>query len=277
MRRSITALLGLGLAVAGLSPATAADPNPADWAGVVAAAKGQTVYFNAWGGEPRINAYIAWAGEQVAKRYGVTVNQVKLDDTGAAVSKVLAEKSAGKIDNGSVDLIWINGKNFAAMKDAGLLFGPFAEALPSFAGTDADHHPAVRADFTVPTDGKEVPWGQAQVVFMYDTASLSAPPKSMEGLLSWTKANPGRFTYPLPPDFLGSTFLKQALVELSADKAALYKPADRSDFAKVTQPLWAFLDQLHPSLWRSGKTFPDRKSTRLNSSHVVTSRMPSSA
>ena len=261
MRRSLTSTLaGLALLLGSSAMATAADPNPADWNAVLAAAKGETVYFNAWGGEPRINAYIAWAGEEVSKRYGVTVNLVKLDDTGAAVSKVLAEKSAGKLDGGSVDLIWINGKNFAAMKEAGLLFGPFAEALPSFAGTDADHHPAVRSDFTVATDGKEVPWGQAQVVFMYDTAALPLPPKSMEGLLSWTKANQGRFTYPLPPDFLGSTFLKQALIEISADKPALYKPVDQADFAKVTAPLWAYLDQLHPNLWRSGKTFPANSS-----------------
>jgi putative thiamine transport system substrate-binding protein len=29
--------------------------NPKDWAAVLAAAKGQTVYWNAWAGEPRIN------------------------------------------------------------------------------------------------------------------------------------------------------------------------------------------------------------------------------
>ena len=28
-------------------------------------ARGQSVYFNAWGGSPAINAYIAWAAEQL--------------------------------------------------------------------------------------------------------------------------------------------------------------------------------------------------------------------
>jgi ABC-type uncharacterized transport system YnjBCD substrate-binding protein len=41
---------------------------------------------------------------------------VKLDDTANAVAKVLAEKAAGKNEGGSVDLIWINGENFASMK-----------------------------------------------------------------------------------------------------------------------------------------------------------------
>ena len=39
-----------------------AVPDPANWPAVLAEARGQTVYFHAWGGEPRINDYIAWAG-----------------------------------------------------------------------------------------------------------------------------------------------------------------------------------------------------------------------
>ena len=44
--------------------ASAAEPNPSNWNAVVAAAKGQTVYWNAWAGEPAINDYIAWVGQQ---------------------------------------------------------------------------------------------------------------------------------------------------------------------------------------------------------------------
>jgi putative thiamine transport system substrate-binding protein len=43
-----------------------ADSTKFDWAQIVAAARGQTVYFNAWGGSERINDYIAWAGDRVA-------------------------------------------------------------------------------------------------------------------------------------------------------------------------------------------------------------------
>jgi len=143
------------------------------------------------------------------------------------------------------------------MKGKGLLLGnAWAEALPSFKGTDADHNPSVRSDFTVPVEGQETPWGKAQLVFAYDTEKTKDVPKSIPALLAWAKANPGRFTYPLPPDFTGVTFLKQALLELAADKAPLNGPVDKADFAKVTAPLWAFLDELHPALWHQGKTFP---------------------
>ena len=93
-------------------------------------ARGQTVYFNAWGGSTRINDYIAWVGEEVEERYGVRIEHVKLTDTADAVARVLAEKAAGRSEGGSIDLIWINGENFRAMKEGGLLFGPFAERLP---------------------------------------------------------------------------------------------------------------------------------------------------
>ena len=54
-------LLGFGA----VNAALAADPNPSDWDAVKAQAKGQTVFFNAWGGSQNINDYITWAGNQL--------------------------------------------------------------------------------------------------------------------------------------------------------------------------------------------------------------------
>ncbi len=232
-----------------------AEPDPADWDAVLAEAKGQTVYFNAWGGSTDANDFIAWAGEQVKERYGVSVEHVKLTDTADAVSRVIAEKTAGKDAGGAVDLIWINGANFASMKEQGLLFGPWAEDLPNWARTDPASNAALRADFTVPTEGLEAPWAMAQVVFWYDTARVAEPPRSMADLLAWAEANPGRFTYPQPPDFLGTTFLKQALYDLAGDPSALAEPVG-TNYDEVTGPLWSFLDRLTPALWRSGRAYP---------------------
>jgi putative thiamine transport system substrate-binding protein len=250
----VTALFSAILAAA--QPVTGA--GAANWDETVAKARGQTVYWNAWGGDERINAYIAWAGERVAADYGVTVRQVKLADTADAVARVLAEKAAGRTADGSVDLIWINGENFAAMKANGLLFGPFAEDLPNFKLVDVAGKPTTLIDFTVPVDGLEAPWGMAKINFVYDSARITDTPDSIPAFLDWAKAHPGRFTYPAPPDFIGSTFLKQVLIELTPDPALLQKPAPEDDdaFAQATEPLWSYLEALHPYLWRGGKTFP---------------------
>ncbi len=257
MRLAAPAALALALAA---GPAAAqpdpARPDPADWGAVEAEARGQTVYFHAWGGSAQANDFIAWAGGRVAEDHGVSVEHVKLADTADAVSRVIAEKAAGRDAGGAVDLIWINGPNFAAMKDQGLLFGPWAEALPNWALTDPAANAALTADFTVPTEGLEAPWAMAQVVFWHDAARLPDPPRSMPALADWAAANPGRFTYPQPPDFLGTTFLKQALVGLAADPAVLAAPADEAGYAAATAPLWSFLDALTPHLWRGGRAYP---------------------
>ncbi|MDI5934594.1 ABC transporter substrate-binding protein [Halomonas kalidii] len=233
-----------------------AAPDPADWDTVLDEARGQTVYWNAWAGDTRTNRYLEWVNQRMQDEYDVTVVHVKLDDTSAAVSRVLAEKSAGNREDGSIDLIWINGENFAAMRAADLLFGPFAERLPNFALTYPEHNPEVVTDFTLPTEGFEAPWGKAQITFYHDSAEIESPPRDIEALLAWAEANPGRFTYPRIPDFTGSTFLKQALLALSDADEALYAPVEESDFAAVTAPLWDYLDALHPHLWRGGRQFP---------------------
>ena len=224
-----------------------------DWAAVLAQAKGQEVFFHAWGGDPKINAFIAWVGQEVAARYGVTLTHVKLAATSDAVARVQAEQAAGKDSGGAVDLIWINGANFSAMKRAGMLFGPFAENLPNWSLVDTKGKPATVTDFTEPTQGMESPWAMAQLVFEYDSAKLATPPKSIQALADWAQQNPGRFTYPQPPDYLGLTFLKQVLYALLPDPAILQHPAapDEPNLA----PLWTFLDALHPNLWRQAKAF----------------------
>ena len=227
------------------------------WQDTLQHAKGQTVYFNAWGGADNINDYIQWAADRIKEEYDVTLKQVKLTDTSDAVNRVLAEKAAGKNSNGSIDLIWLNGENFRAMKDNNLLFGPFSQSLPNYITyVDENARQSLTQDFGTPVDGMESPWGMAQVIFMHDTATLSNPPKSIVDLLTYAKANPGRITYPEPPQFLGSTFLKQALYELTPYRKALSQPADSVDFDKITAPLWAYLDQLHKVAWRNGQTFP---------------------
>lgn len=246
----------LALIAALLAPLPAlANPDPADWDAVMAEAAGQTVYWNAWGGSTTTNDFIAWVGERVAEEYGVTLEHVKLTDTADAVTRVLSERQAGVDDDGAIDMIWINGANFAAMKDADLLFGPFAEQLPNWAVVDSDGK-TVQTDFTVPVEGFEAPWAMAQVVFIHDTADLAEPLGSMDAVLDWSAANPGRFTYPQPPDFLGATFLKQALVDLIDDQTPLYAPATDENYAQVTAPLWDYLDALTPTLWRQGRAYP---------------------
>ncbi len=140
----------------------------------------------------------------------------------------------------------------------------WANKLPNFALTDPENNPAVNFDFGVPTNGMEAPWGQASLTFYYDSLSTDKPPTTLNELVHWTAQNPGRFSYPKPPDFLGMSFLKYALVMLHEQqdaktgeniKAQLNLLATEQNTDMILAPLWTFLDDLHPTLWRKGEQF----------------------
>lgn len=225
------------------------------WQAITEQARGQTVYFHAWGGSQEINNYIRWAAQQLEAQYGVELKQVKVTDIAETATRLLAEKAAGKNSGGSVDMVWINGENFKSMKHNGLLYGPFTQQLPNWQYVDQSL--PVDNDFSEPTEGLEAPWGVGQLVFIHDKQTLNNPPQSFKELLSYAKAFPNRISYPRPPEFHGTSFLKALLIELSNNAPALNQPVDPQTFQATTAPLWQYLDQLHPVAWRGGKQFPN--------------------
>jgi putative thiamine transport system substrate-binding protein len=254
-RRSLLAAAALPWA------ARAATPGhpllAAAWPAVLAEARGRPVFFNAWGGDDRTNAFIAWAAGRLRALAGVELRQVRLRDTAEAVARIVAEKAAGRAAGGSVDLVWINGPNLLAMKEQGLLFGPVLDRLPHARFVDRVGKPSTVVDFTIPVEGLAVPWRMAQVVFIADAARLPDPPRSMAAIADWARAHPGRTTHPQVRNFMGVTFLKQALLEFAPDREALMRPATEEALRPAAEALWAWYDRLRPHLWRGGRQFPE--------------------
>jgi putative thiamine transport system substrate-binding protein len=261
-RQSLICLAASAASAMGLAQ-QGAKASAQPWTRTLEQARGQTVYFNAWGGAPTINAFIEWAGEQMLRRFDVRLVHVKISDAADVVKRVRNEKTAGKVA-GSVDLVWINGENFLTMKREGLLFGPFAEQLPSFAYVDTAGKPTTRIDFSEPVDGMEAPWGMAQLTFMADAKRVPLPPLDLSAWLAFATQHPGRCTYPRPPDFHGTTFIKQMLLDLTpkAEHGVFYQPVQTDEFARMSAPLWRSLDAVHPSLWRQGRQFPNSAATQ---------------
>lgn len=245
------------LAACALSFAVSAQ----SWEEITEKARGQTVYFHAWGGSQEINSYLRWSADLLKSRYGVTLQHVKVTDIAETTTRLIAEKAAGKNEQGSVDLVWINGENFKSMKNSGLLYGPFVELLPSWQMVDKTL--PVDSDFSEPTEGLEAPWGVGQLVFIHDKQLLNNPPTSFAELLNYAKAFPNRISYPQPPEFHGTSFLKAALIELTQYAPELNHPVDPATFQQVTQPLWQYLDELHAVAWRKGKQFPSGSSQMM--------------
>ncbi|HEY2454699.1 MAG TPA: ABC transporter substrate-binding protein [Scandinavium sp.] len=217
-------------------------------------ARGQTVWFNAWGGDQAVNRYLDWVSGEVKRDYGVTLNIVHLADAADAVKRIQTEASAGRTTGGSVDLLWVNGENFRTLKEANLLKTDWAQTLPNW--RYVDRQKPVLEDFSIPTQGAESPWGSAQLTFIARREQTPQPPLSPQALLDFATAHPGTVTYPRPPDFTATAFLEQLLLSLTDRPDALTQPPDDTTFSAVTAPLWAYLDKLHPQLWRKGSDFP---------------------
>jgi putative thiamine transport system substrate-binding protein len=176
--------------------------NDASWQQTLLAARGRTVYFNAWG-QPEINAYLVWARQEIARQYQVELVQVKVDDIAQSVSQLLAGKQAGKTSNGPIDLLWVNGENFKALKEQGLLGAPFTDELPNMALVDTAL--PVSEDFTVPVEGWR-PLGHRPAQSDGGWRPGQTLPTSAAALLAWTKAHPAASPTPSLPSFTALAF-----------------------------------------------------------------------
>lgn len=251
LRHIFLAMLGI-LTLAGAARA-AGDIDAMTHTDMLAAARGTEVRWHMWGGSDQINAWVdGYVAPEAEKRFGITLVRVPMD-AAVFVNKLLTEKAAGK-DTGTMDLLWINGENFRNARQAGLLYGPFLDRMPSFrAYYDPEQS---RYDFGFPVDGFEAPYGRAQFVFEYDSARVPNPPRNFAELKAWILANPGRFTYPQPPDFTGSAFIRQVFYATTGGHGQYMQDLDTKLYAKNAPAAWAWLNEIKPALWREGRTYP---------------------
>ncbi|MFW5688403.1 MAG: ABC transporter substrate-binding protein [Spirochaetota bacterium] len=227
------------------------------WEEIVAEAEGSELFWYMWGGSDSINVFVQeYVADMLAGEYFVDLTMVPVTDASIFVSKVLGEQQAGRTEGGSVDLVWINGENFRSMREAGLLFGPYADLLPNMRSVNADD-PTVANDFGFPVEGYESPYGSAQTVMTYDEARTPAPPTTIPELIAWIESNPGRFSYPAPPDFTGSAFIRHLFYHAAGGYERLTGAFDQELFDEVAPAAWELLNRLEPSLWRAGRTYPE--------------------
>ena len=144
--------------------------NNDDWSKVIYSGMNKSVNFHAWGGSSNINNYIKWVSKKVESKYNITLNHIKIKDTAQAVKKVLYEKISGENENGSIDIIWINGENFSSMLSSNLLYDKnWIFKLPNSKLINLSESSSLMYDFGVYNEGREMPWGLSQLIFFFDS------------------------------------------------------------------------------------------------------------
>ncbi len=265
MKKFITLMLiltlGLMLFISGCGqnstqPQSTDNTNPSDFETIVSKAKGTTVNFYSWGGDEKINQWIDTVlAKNVKDNYGITLKRIPIDDTQTAITKMMDEKQSG-VQKGSIDMLWVNGENFSTAKKNNLLYGPFTEQLPNFqkyVDTGADD---INYDFGVAVDGMEAPYSKAQFVLINDSSVTPETPKNTQELLEFAKKYKGKVTYPAPPDFTGSVFVRQIIYDIVGYDKVKAAGTDKEKLKAAIQPAMDYLKELKPYLWKEGKTYP---------------------
>jgi putative spermidine/putrescine transport system substrate-binding protein len=129
------------------------------------------------------------------------------------------------------------------------------------------HVPAF--DKGVSIEGMELPFNQAQAVFIHDSAKVPNAPDSIPALVAWIKANPGRFVYSDPTkDFTGAALLRHFFYHFAGDNVVggswqdFLGEFNEALYVARAPLVWAALRDLQSSLYRpvaSGTTswYPD--------------------
>lgn len=226
-----------------------------DWDEILESARGTTVNFYGWGGGQRINAWIdGYLSDKLREEYDITINRVGMD-IDEILNSLLNEKQLN-VEDGNIDVVWINGENFFTAKENNLLFGPFTDKLPNFNKYIDKDSIEVKYDFGYPVEGYESPYGKAQFVLVYDSDKVDEVPSGHEELLEWAKKNPGKFTYPALPDFTGSVFVRNIICDMVGYEQFMDMEADEETVRKAIEPAIEYLKELKPYLWKEGKTYP---------------------
>ncbi len=159
------------------------------------------------------------------------------------VAKVGAALKAGK--EPSVDLT----DNFSqAAVQAGIAEPVTATDVPSLVNVSADQLAAQQ--------NSAVPFRGSAVLLAYDSTKITAPPTTLDALVAWIKANPGKFTYNSPATGGSGSSFVQTVVAAGIPADALTKMQTSYDAALDANfaPGLAALKELTPSVYQ--QTYP---------------------
>lgn len=222
------------------------------WDSVLARARGTTVTWRKWRGDPAINAYVdGWLAPRLRERYDIRLEAVDAQGP-EIVNQLVLEREAGR-GRGSASLLWINGETFASLRSESLLAGPWSGVLPNAAFIDSAS-PIIARDFEQDPQGFESPWGTVQFALIYDTVRTPSPPRSVNELARWIRQHPGRFTH--DQGFSGITFLKTLMYARAGGVQAFAGGFTEARYANGRDLLFGMLDSLRTSFWRNGETYP---------------------
>lgn len=242
-----------------------------DFDTLVAEAKGKEVSFYGWGGDENLNNWLDnYYAPRLKEKYDITLKRVPMNIEDI-LSQLTGElEASGKMpantDNASgiIDMVWINGENFATAAENGMLLDYYAWKAPNLEQYMDPESAKVNFDFAYPVMGREIPYGEAQLVMYGDSSVDPNFPKNTEEFMEFAKRNKGKVTYPALPDFTGSAFVRNIIYDIVGYEQFQTMEANKAVVKAAIQPALDYLVSLNPYLWNEGKTFPSSSTQMEN-------------
>ena len=187
-------------------------------------------------------------GPAFAKAFPGFSVRVLVEGTTSA-STVLARLGASIKTNQDPGMDILDG-SFTTAATGGLLAKVSTSNVPNLAN--------VSSSLLTPVDYASVPYRGSAVVLAYNSKYVSTPPKTLDELLAWITANPGKFTYNSPSSGgSGQAFVETTLTKYvsSADNAKMvagYVPSLEGDWNQGFATLKGLSSSIYQHVYPNG-------------------------
>lgn len=195
---------------------------------------------------------------EYAGQYEVTL-QFMLSGTGAqGLADMLTAASKAGQTNTDYDIVDLSGDDLSKVVS---LIGQ--EQFVKLDSSKIPNAASVEAKSSIATDYCQ-PYRGTTVILAYDSAKVPTPPATMDELVEWMKANPGRFAYNTPgTGGAGDSFARSAVYNFLPEEAFT---SDDEKWVSEWDAGFDFLKEIHPYIYSSGGSivYPNKNQGTLD-------------
>ncbi|WP_295748146.1 extracellular solute-binding protein [uncultured Oscillibacter sp.] len=195
---------------------------------------------------------------EYAGQYEVTL-QFMLSGTGAqTLADMLTAASKAGQTNTDYDIVDLSGDDLSKVVS---LIGQ--EQFVKLDSSKIPNAATVAAKSSIATDYCQ-PYRGTTVILAYDSAKVATPPATMDELVAWMKANPGRFAYNTPgTGGAGDSFARSAVYNFLPEEAFT---SDDEKWVSEWDAGFDFLKEIHPYMYSSGGSivYPNKNQGTLD-------------
>ena len=194
----------------------------------------------------------AFEKEYPGYKVNITFDRNGLRDA-QTTARIIAAKETRR-DPG-VDLI--DGGIAVRLAQAGLLYKPSANLMPNLRDV---------SKLLIKQSNGTIPYRASTVLLAYNSKNVTKAPTTLNELLAWIKANPGKFTYNVPSGGgSGYSFAQTVLdMNLTADERLAMSLAPNKEIQAKWAKGWETLRELNKFTYGKNGTYPANNAATLN-------------